>query len=253
MIDAKALLEQFLGPQLQGGQQPVPGQDQPGQAQQGQSGDLGSMLQNLGQGLTDGKFGGFAGGAAAGGLAMMLLGTKAGRSVGGGALKLGALAAVGTLAYKAYQNYQAGKQPEAAPPSDMLPPPADTPFAPEAPQANEAAIAVLRAMIAAAKADGHIDAAERQRIMQGMDRAGLGAEEAAFIRQEIEAPLDAGAIASLGTTPELAAEIYTASLLAIDVDQPAERAYLDDLARKLGLPADLIAHLEATVAGAQAG
>ena len=105
-------------------------------------------------------------------------------------------------------------------------------------------------MIAAAKADGHIDAGERQRIMQAMDRAGLGSEEASFIRNEIEAPLDAGEIAKLADTPEMAAEIYTASLLAIDVNQPAERAYLDDLARKLELPADLVQHLEATVAGA---
>ena len=97
----------------------------------------------------------------------MLLGTGTGRQVTGSALKLGGLAAIGGLAYKAYQNYQNGKQPADAPVAgepELLPPPADTGFHPsQAPQGEaEFALMLVRAMIAAAKADGHIDDEERK-------------------------------------------------------------------------------------------
>jgi len=50
--------------------------------------------------------GGLVGGAAAGGLVALLLGTKKGRKYGGAALKYGGMAALGGLAYKAYSNYK---------------------------------------------------------------------------------------------------------------------------------------------------
>ncbi len=106
---------------------------------------------------------------AAGALAAVLLGTGTGRAVTGSALKLGGLAAIGGLAYKAWQNYQNGNQPTESAPSgepELLPPPADTDFHPsQAPQGEaEFTLSLVRAMIAAAKADGHIDDAERQKI-----------------------------------------------------------------------------------------
>ena len=97
---------------------------------------------------------------AAGALAAVLLGTGAGRQLTGTAVRLGGLAAIGGLAYKAYQNYKAGQQPAAsANPADagpeLLPPPADTPFHPAtAPQGEgEFALTLVRAMVAAAKAE----------------------------------------------------------------------------------------------------
>ena len=49
-------------------------------------------------------------------------------------------------------------------------------------------------------------------------------------------PLDIQAlIASAKNQPTLAAQIYAASLLAIEVDTPAEKKYLDQLAAGLGL------------------
>ena len=254
MFDAKQLLDQFLGQQA-GGQQ-TGGQSGTGQsgrapedaargAAQGVSG--GNLAGALG-GLTEGRFGGFAGGAAAGGLAALLLSSKSGRKLGKNALKLGGLAAVGALAYKAYQSYQAGQRPSGYQAGEqVLPPPSDSPFEPANQQVDETALVLLRAMIGAAKADGHIDAAERQKITQAMDRAGIGPEASDFIRREIEAPLDASAIAADVSSPEIAAEVYIASLMTIEPDQPSERAYLDDLARKLGLDTQLVAHLEATV------
>ena len=54
-----------------------------------------------------------------------------------------------------------------------------------------------------------------------------------------------GLITSAVATPEQGAEVYLASRLAIDPDVPAERAYLDALAGRLKLPAELRAHLDA--------
>jgi uncharacterized membrane protein YebE (DUF533 family) len=63
-------------------------------------------------------------------------------------------------------------------------------------------------------------------------------------------PVDMGSITGAVATPEQGAEVYLASRLAIDVDVPAERAYLDALAARLKLPAELRAQLDAQAASA---
>lgn len=231
MFDAKRLLDQFVG-------------GQGGQGQSGQGGG-GDFLRGAG------------GGALAGGLAAILLGTKTGRKLGGEALKLGGMAAVGALAYKAYRDWQAGKQPAPAgsqpqpqqAPVPMLPAPSGTPFNPSTPNEQQAlARHLLRAMIAAAKADGHVDAQEQARIFAEMDKLPLAADDKAFVMDELRAKLDIDAVASAASTPEEAAEIYAASLLAIDVDNAAERGYLSMLAARLKLDDALVAHLQQNVA-----
>jgi len=234
MFDAKRLLDQFMG-------------GQGGQGGQGGSSGGGDFLRGAG------------GGALAGGLAAILLGTKTGRKLGGEALKLGGMAAVGALAYKAYRDWQAGKQPAPAapqqqpqqPPVPMLPAPSGTPFNPSTPSEQQTlARHLLRAMIAAAKADGHVDAQEQARIFAEMDKLPLAADDKAFVMDELRAKLDIDAVASAASTPEEAAEIYTASLLAIDVDNAAERGYLGMLAARLKLDDALVAHLQQSVAAA---
>jgi uncharacterized membrane protein YebE (DUF533 family) len=96
-------------------------------------------------------------------------------------------------------------------------------------------VTLIRAMIAAAKADGEIDSIEGQRLFAQMDRAALDAEEKEFLLQELSRPVDLDRIVDAASTPELAAEIYTASLMAIDVSNQAESAYLQMLATRLGL------------------
>jgi uncharacterized membrane protein YebE (DUF533 family) len=242
MLDAKRLLDQFLG-----GTQPGNGTGG------GQSlGGLGGLDQALG-GL--GKhIGGFGGGAAIGGLAGLLLGGKGGRNLAGGALQLGGIAVLGGLAYKAYRDWQAGKQPASASTAQstpMLPPPSDTPFNPSS-EADQQALSrhVLRAMISAAKADGHIDATEQANIFSRMDALPLNADDKAFVVDELRKPLDVDAVARSARTPEEAAELYAASLLAIDVDNPAERGYLAMLAARLNLDDGLVQHLHATIEAA---
>ncbi|MCF8533542.1 MAG: tellurite resistance TerB family protein [Reyranella sp.] len=201
---------------------------------------------------------GAGGGALAGGLAALLLGTKSGRKMGGTALKLGGLAAVGALAYKAYSDWQAGKQ--AAPagqatpaPVALLPAPTDTPFNPSTESGQQTlARKLIRAMIAAAKADGHIDDSEQARIFAEMDKLSLGTDDKAFAMDELRARLDVEAVANAASTPEEAAEIYAASLLAVDVDNAAERGYLAMLAARLKLEDALVAHLEQNVRAAVA-
>ncbi|MCX7319915.1 MAG: tellurite resistance TerB family protein [Hyphomicrobiales bacterium] len=246
MFDPKSLLDQFIGGLQQGNPDPRQ-QAQPNGRPFGQAGG-GDLLQQAGNLL-----GGFGGGAMTGGIAGLLLGSKKGRKLAGSALTYGGMAVAGALAYRAYQNYQAGKQatPTVATETPLLPPPSDTPFNPAQP-ADQQALGrnLLRAMIAAAKADGHIDGTEQTNIFAQMDRMPLTAEDKAFVMDELRTPLNADAVASAARTPEEAAEIYTVSLLAIDLDHPQERAYLAQLATKLKLEDGLVAHLHATVEGA---
>lgn len=229
MFDAKKLLDQFLGSQMPGA-----------------SGSIGQKGNDL---LGMAKANPWKSGA----LAAVLLGTKTGRSLGGNALKLGGLAVIAGLGYQAYRNYQAGQKPEptqALP--ELLPPPKDLPFSTE-PQAvsNDFALSLVRAMIAAAKADGHIDASERSRIMDKVHLSGLGTEAEAFIEAELAKPIDLDALVASAKTEEQRVEIYTASRLTIEPDTRTERGYLDMLAGRLGLPDALVDHIEATVASAK--
>jgi len=200
---------------------------------------------------------------ATGALVAVLLGTKTGRSVTGQAATLGGLAAIGGLAYQAYKRYQAGQQTAETPEAqagtakaepELLPPPADTGFHPDnAPQGDgEFALTLIRAMISAAKADGHIDDEERQKIAGKLSLAGVGSDAEQFLMAELEAPLDLDALTAAAQTEEQKVELYTASRLAIDPDSRAERGYLDLLAGRLGLPDALVDHVETTVAAAKA-
>ena len=110
---------------------------------------------------------------------------------------------------------------------------------------------MLSAMIAAAKADGYINAEEQQAIFGRIDEIDLDAEEKGFVMDEMRQPMSIDALAASATTPELAMEIYTASVLAIDPDHPAERAYLDLLGARLNLPAELTAEIRRTAGEVQ--
>jgi len=188
---------------------------------------------------------------AAGALVAVLLGTDTGRAVSGSALKLGGIAAIGGLAYKAYQNYKSGQQPAEVQTGEpvLLPPPADTGFHPQqAPQGeSEFALMLVRGMIAAAKADGHIDDQERRRIADKLSLSGINEDAQKFLADELAAPLDLDAIVASAKTEEQRLELYTASRLAIEPDSRAERGYLDLLAGRLSLPDALVDHVEATV------
>ena len=187
--------------------------------------------------------------ATAGGLGAVVLGSKTGRSAAMGAAKLGALALIGGLAYKAYQNYSQGK-PLINTASGLTEAPGGSGFEPQA-VTNDTAILYIRAMIAAAASDGNIDAAEQTKIMGALKQAG-GADQAArdFLMEEINKPATADQLAAACQTQEQAIQVFTAARLAVDLDSQEENDFLVDLAGKLGLDEKLVQHIDAA-AGAQ--
>jgi uncharacterized membrane protein YebE (DUF533 family) len=91
-------------------------------------------------------------------------------------------------------------------------------------------------MINAAKADGRIDKAEIERIAGKLNELGADADNQRFVMTQMEKPLETEYLVTAARgRPELGAQIYAASILAIEVDTPAEKAYLDRLASELGL------------------
>ncbi|MBB4955414.1 uncharacterized membrane protein YebE (DUF533 family) [Agrobacterium vitis] len=228
MLDAKKLLGQFLGSQIPG----------LGGTVGGKSRDAVNIAK--------------ANPWKTGALASVLLGTKTGRSLAGGALKLGGLALIAGLGYQAYRSYKSGQAPENIPSlPELAAPPADSAFNTDTGMSNDFALTLIKAMIAAAKADGHIDADERANIMQKLHVEELGAEAEAFIEAELANPTDLDALVAAARTEEQKVELYTASRLTIEPDTRAERGYLDLLAGRLGLADGLIDHIEATVAAAK--
>jgi uncharacterized membrane protein YebE (DUF533 family) len=233
MFDAKKLLDQFLGSQVPGAGGSV--KDRAGQ---------------VGQLAKDNPL-------ATGAIAAVLLGTGAGRALTGNVLKVGGLAAIAGLGYQAYKNWQAGKETAPADVStaattELLPPPSNSDFHPEAAaNSGDFAVVLVRGMIAAARADGHIDDAEREAILGKVTLAGLGADAQAFLEDELANPVDLDAIVGAAVSESQKVELYTASRIAIEPDTRAERGYLDLLAGRLGLADALVDHIEATVASAK--
>jgi uncharacterized membrane protein YebE (DUF533 family) len=186
-------------------------------------------------------------GALGGGLVGLLAGNKKARKfagkTAGTALKLGGLAAVAAIGYTAWQRHQGQGG------ADLQMPPQNSAFLPadNAPAQNRLAQGMLVAMIQGAKADGHIDAEEHDRIFRQIDQMGLDAEAKAFVMDELGAPLDTGRIASYADTPETAAELYAAALLAIDPDAPEERRFLTRLQGALNIDEALGQQIEDTV------
>ncbi|MDO8881643.1 MAG: DUF533 domain-containing protein [Pseudotabrizicola sp.] len=234
MFNAKSLLDSVIGQvnQVTGGKIGAQGADGLGQKAKEMWGGQSAL----------GK------GAIAGGL-MGILMTKGGRKILGTGAKVGGAALIGGLAYQAFQDWQAGKAITAEPGPLTLPQPQGTAFLPTDPaQANDLSARLLQAMVAAAKADGHVTADERARIDGQLSALGLEAEASALIAAELDAPLDPGRIAALARNEAEAAEIYAASLLAVDSDGAAEKGYLAMLAARLKLDPGLVAHLHAKVA-----
>ncbi|NJM81515.1 MAG: tellurite resistance TerB family protein [Tabrizicola sp.] len=181
-------------------------------------------------------------GAIAGGLLGVLL-TGGGRQLLGTGAKIGGAALIGGLAYKAYEDWKAGKTAGAEDGPMALPGPEEG-FLPD----DDLSTRILQAMIAAAKADGHVTAEERARIDAQLGNLGLEAEAAALIAAELDQPLDVGRVAALASSEEEATQIYAASLLVVDPDGAAEKGYLAMLAARLNLDAGLVAHLHSKAA-----
>jgi uncharacterized membrane protein YebE (DUF533 family) len=228
-MDTRSLLDQLLKSGtdfLQNKNTDNTSTTQEGVSQEGSS--LGSLLSNN------------RGGLLAGGVLGLLLGSKTGRNIGGKVLTYGSLAALGTVAYKAYNNWQEQQNN----PSQATPAPT-SPSDLSAQEAEQHSRAVLCAMIGAAKADGHIDENERQIIDQGIADITNDSELQRWFDQELHKPLDPAEIARNATTLEMASEMYLVSLLIIDEENFMEKTYLEELARQFKFDPALKAELEA--------
>jgi uncharacterized membrane protein YebE (DUF533 family) len=115
-------------------------------------------------------------------------------------------------------------------------------------QLLDVATLTVKAMINAAKADGRIDEQETQRLVGKLQEDGVSEAEQRFVAEEMRKPLETDAIVrAVHNNQQLAAQIYTASLMAIQVDTDAERRYLAELASKLGMNQQVVALLHGSV------
>lgn len=192
----------------------------------------------------------YAQGAAVGGVLGLLLGNRRGRGLGGAALKYGSVAALGALAWKAYQEHQARQGAAAPAPAPAAPATAASGgfAALPAPQLEQHSRAMLKALIAAAKADGHMDERERELVHAELQRSEADAATRLWVEDELRRPVEPAEVAAAASGPEMAAEIYLASLLVVDQTSTMERAYLDALAGELRLAPSLKAELETRAA-----
>lgn len=183
-----------------------------------------------------GLLSGAGGGALGAGALGLLLGSKKVRKLGGKALTYGSIAALGVVAYNAYRNWQDSTGATSAEPRtlDRVP----------QPQVEQHTQAILRSLIGAAKADGHVDERERQLIDGEIAKVTPDPELQHWFDRELDKPLDPADIARAAETPEIAAEMYLASLIMVDEESYMERAYLDELSRQLNLPQGLKQELE---------
>ncbi len=197
----------------------------------------------------DARLDGMKKGAMAAGVLALLLGTGAGRRVTGSALKIGSLAAIGGIGYKAYQNWMAQRNATEQEYQDMAQDAAGQgklvnfdKLDPE--QANERSQTLLKAMVAAAKADGHVNSKEEAAIKEQIVKLKLGDEVEGILQSEIARPLDVKEIAALAKDQAMASEIYLVSAVVTDQENTMEREYLDTLARTMELPDALVAQLQ---------
>ena len=216
-----------------------------GQASGGQSsGVLGDILGNLGNmlgspsgvgGMSKGELGGL------GALAGAILG--GGGSSAKGAVGGSAMAILGTLALSALKNWQA----QAASGGDSVNALGLSETEVRQISAPETAELCLRGMIEAIKSDGEVSRDEIEKLTGKLAEGGITDEEKEFVQAEMAKPQDLAGLVNAIPNPEVGIQVYAASLMAISVDTPAERAFLEGLADGTGIAPDAVARLHQLV------
>ena len=169
--------------------------------------------------------GGAQQGGGIGGALGSLLGNQSGQGGGGllGNVVRGALAGQsGGGGGNALSDLLGGGQQQADPRAQVEPQ-----------EATNQATLFIRAMCNAAKSDGEVDATEQNNIL-GRLGDDVGEQEIAFLRSELQAPLDVAGF-TRQVPKQLSPQVYAMSVMAINVDTQAEAQYLGQLAQGLGL------------------
>lgn len=181
------------------------------------------------------------------------LGAVLGSVLGGGgksvkgAITGGALAMLAGIAYKAFtESGQAAGAPGSSDHAggDELPLGLRAPQTAAEEQAMEnTAQLLIKGMINVAKADGQVSVDEIQRIVGKIEAAGMGADAQEWLMTELRQPLNLDAFVAQIPSPAVAAEVYAASLLAVEVDTAQEKDYLRHFAEKSGLHPLVVQHI----------
>lgn len=204
-------------------------------------GGLGGLLGGLLKGTSSGSASAGGGlGGLLGGLGGLLGGAPASgstptRSAGMNYAALASLGMAAFQAYQAWQRQQASAPQQAIQTVDQL----------DGAQAEAHSHALLRALIAAAKADGEIDEQEQQMISAEVGRHTDDPQLQQWLDAEVAKPLNAADFAEYAKDPAVASEVYLASVMLVNVEQAGERGYLDELAGQLQIDPGLQVHLEA--------
>lgn len=189
-----------------------------GAASSGGMGIFDQILKGLG-----GK-GGVLGSSALGGLIGAITGGKALHGALGGALLAGGV--------QLWNHYKQRVQEESA--ANTGPTYGNT-----AAPADEQAARIIRALVYAAKSDGHVDEQEKQAISAQLGRMNLGPEGEQLVREAMDEPLDPQNISRGVKTPDEALSLFTMSLAALNLDNFMEKSYLEELGKALNIPADV--------------
>ncbi len=180
-------------------------------------------------------------GALASAVLLGLLGTKTGRKLTGKAIKIGSIAALGTAAYKGYQNWKATGDPLSASASQPL-------HKLEDDEANQRSLLIIKALVAAAHADGHVDDQEIQAIRRELIEMHLPQELAIQVEDILESPMTAQNLAALADSSQAASEVYLATRLIIgEHSSEQEQAYLVALSDALAIDEPLQSSLDSQV------
>ncbi|HTM55506.1 MAG TPA: tellurite resistance TerB family protein [Pirellulales bacterium] len=182
------------------------------------------------------------------------LGALVGAILGGGqksakgAIGGGALALLGSIALQALRASQQKSQPQEIDHAARLAAGLREPEnAHEEKQLESIVDLTVKAMINAAKADGHIDEDEMQKVVGELQSDGVSEAEREYLLAEVRKPMCTDELVRAVPNRQVAAQVYTASLLAIEVDTPTEKAYMQELARDLNLDSKVVNQIHATL------
>lgn len=181
---------------------------------------------------------GLMGGVAAGGVMGLLVGNKKGRKFAGKAATVGGAALIGGIAFKAYKNWQQNNQ-QSSLQSTTPPLHYSGDQATSVEISEDFQLTLIKAMIGAAKSDGHIDEVEQQRIFDAVEQMTLSDEMKGLVFKLLRQPIYIEELVCGAQGMEQKSEVYLASCLTIDLDNTAEHRYLKKLGSALGLPLSL--------------
>jgi len=193
---------------------------------------LGSLVSNIPNGLV--------GGAAAGSIMALLMGSRSTRGMTAKVAGYGGAALLGGLAYKACKNWQYKNQyPHIETANNEAPIVYDKGLVRKSLMTQDLEIKLIKVMIASTKADGHIDASEQRRIFQAIDHMDLSIEIRAALFNLLNKPIDINALTCDVEGIHQKSVLYLAAYLVSEPELPRNKLFMNQLAASLGLPEDL--------------